>query len=1014
MPDLKTWPQELQSAFTRDAFALAKDALGRNKVLDMVVPGALHVDVRGQGVWEGVVSQNEMTILGLPTGTGNVDLTPALLAADFIGYGYGQDAGLAYVPTPHAPVGKSQPGVALIIDSGTVDIEAIRDALPDTPMSEFTMPDGRQTFHILNMKEGIAGKERTAWIGKIRIALEPVLKSAQARMRDFNAHAKLNFGGENGADYLRRLGQAGRPDLQDGARRLRSEFTALAARYRARAQGQGKEQEAAGQVGPQLLAARPSEQMGAPEEQPQIPPKVEVGGGEYSTAELGNLSPQVANVMVTGLSALEKQVADQRGGPRTWSEIDASKNRRSYQQAYHDLINRRLGGIAGDKQMDAFGDLVVSAGTELSAALDEVNRTGSAQSIVRAAAAREKYGLLAAPYAGYKTELGRGLAIIRKTKSRMQQADQIFEALGDGTEQAIKDFARSAKGKNLTQLLDQTAASYQPTVQDQFREYWINSILSGPWTHVVNIASNNLFVALESVAELATSLVSKDISTRAALARVTGMLSGMQLGAANFGKALKTGDPQLSQNMQIEQERRNAIPGKIGHIIRFPGRALTAADEFAKAMAFTGQLHYMAMEEAQKRNPENPHAVFEEVLRSYANNDAVQFTARQHADRMTFQKDLGPIGKKMMELRTKLGPVGWLLVPFVRTPTNIVKEFAKFTPAGLAMPSVLSDLNLPGAPRARAMGRMLVGSTVMAGAVSLVVQGLMTGNGPPDKTRRDAWLLTGRKPYSVKVGDQWIKYNRLEPVGMLLGMAADMTEMGRAAMLSDQQGEKLATMMLASFMTNLADKTFLRGIVDFTQAATDPGRYMAQWASSMAGSMIPNIVAQVARGMDPYVREGRNFLDSLQARVPGMREDLPAKLDLSGQPIQNSVVEPFASATAKNDPLAETMLQLDAAKGAPSRTLTIQGHRYEMTGDEYESYMGFAQQARWNVLTPIVSSPGFKQLASADSLKARDAFEQLWDKVGSQARDVWLLKHPEVVRKISQQAISQNSSTYVQ
>jgi hypothetical protein len=763
-----------------------------------------------------------------------------------------------------------------------------------------------------------------------------------------------------------------------------------------------------------LLAARPSEQMGAPEEQPQIPPKVEVGGGEYSTAELGNLSPQVANVMVTGLSALEKQVADQRGGPRTWSEIDASKNRRSYQQAYHDLINRRLGGIAGDKQMDAFGDLVVSAGTELSAALDEVNRTGSAQSIARAAAAREKYGLLAAPYAGYKTELGRGLAIIRKAKSRMQQADQIFEALGDGTEQAIKDFARSAKGKNLTQLLDQTAASYQPTVQDQFREYWINSILSGPWTHVVNIASNNLFVALESVAELATSLVSKDISTRAALARVTGMLSGMQLGAANFGKALKTGDPQLSQHMQIEQERRNAIPGKIGHIIRFPGRALTAADEFAKAMAFTGQLHYMAMEEAQKRNPENPHAVFEEVLRSYANNDAVQAIARQHADRMTFQKDLGPIGKKMMELRTKLGPVGWLLVPFVRTPTNIVKEFAKFTPAGLAMPSVLSDLNLPGAPRARAMGRMLVGSTVMAGAVSLVVQGLMTGNGPPDKTRRDAWLLTGRKPYSVKVGDQWIKYNRLEPVGMLLGMAADMTEMGRAAMLSDQQGEKLATMMLASFMTNLADKTFLRGIVDFTQAATDPGRYMAQWASSMAGSMIPNIAAQAARGMDPYVREGRNFLDSLQARVPGMREDLPAKLDLSGQPIQNSVVEPFASATAKNDPLAETMLQLDAAKGAPSRTLTIQGHRYEMTGDEYESYMGFAQQARWNVLTPIVSSPGFKQLASADSLKARDAFEQLWDKVGSQARDVWLLKHPEVVRKISQQAISQNSSTYVQ
>jgi hypothetical protein len=209
-------------------------------------------------------------------------------------------------------------------------------------------------------------------------------------------------------------------------------------------------------------------------------------------------------------------------------------------------------------------------------------------------------------------------------------------------------------------------------------------------------------------------------------------------------------------------------------------------------------------------------------------------------------------------------------------------------------------------------------------------------------------------------------------------------------------------------MTNLGDKTFLRGITEFMQAYTDPERYGEQWVSNLAATVaVPNIAAQAARAKDPYVRDARNLMDTIRARVPGIRESLPAKLDVSGQPINRSLVEPLAATPAVDDPLAEAMLRLGASKGAPSRTFTIKGRTYELTPEEYEGYKGFVQQSRWKVLTPIVNSPQFKAVEEQNAFKAKDGLENLYDKVGRQARDVWLIQHPEIIKKMATQSVPQ-------
>lgn len=765
---------------------------------------------------------------------------------------------------------------------------------------------------------------------------------------------------------------------------------------------------------PEPLAARPQPMgpMGGTTTGTQAPPAptpapqtLAAGGGEYTTAPFLGMPPEMQQALlgVMQLPETDARIAGERvdetvSWEQTGREAQALLGS-EFGALFNDLANRTPRTVANAARLEAFARIVNAGGRSVVEAAQQYNRSGSAEDLKRLVAAKEQLGLVLAPFMGYRTEAGRSLQILQKMQADFRDATAIFEALGSGTEQAMREFAqRIAKAPTVEAALALTRAVYRPTLWDQFYEYWINGLLSGPWTHAVNLTSNALFNALELGTELVAGMVSPNVSGRAALARISGQVAGLQLGLANAGKAFTTEEPQLNPTTQVESEKRRAIPGKMGRLVRLPGRALMAEDEFAKAIAFTGELHRLAMERAIAAHPRTPHAVFAQQLAALANDRPAQAQARNVADRLTFQTPLGPLGNIGVHWLNR-SKVGRILVPFVRTPTNILKRALEYTPAGMTMQQVRDDVLGRNTKRDRdlALARMAVGSSVMLGVASLVAQGLATGAGPDDPAERALWQRTGRKPYSLRVGDQWVRYNRFEPVGMLIGVAADMAEIGAA--LPAKDAETIATMLMTSVANNLGDKTFLRGITDFAQAYTDPGRYMGQWAQGLAGTSIPNVAAQAARASDPYVREARGIVDALKARVPGLRQELPRKLDVAGQPIEASAVEPLAATRARSDPLAETMLRLGAFRGAPSRTLQLGGARYEMSGAEYEAYQSALQQARWAALTPMVNSPQFQALAREKPLAAKDYLEDQWDKIGRAARDQHLVTHPEMVRK---------------
>jgi hypothetical protein len=80
---------------------------------------------------------------------------------------------------------------------------------------------------------------------------------------------------------------------------------------------------------------------------------------------------------------------------------------------------------------------------------------------------------------------------------------------------------------------------------------------------------------------------------------------------------------------------------------------------------------------------------------------------------------------------------------------------------------------------------------------------------------------------------------------MIMGVTADLITLSEAVAQAD--AEKVGTMIVGSVSENLLDKTWLSGLSDLIEAVQDPDRYGEYYLRRMAGTLIPNISAQIAQ-----------------------------------------------------------------------------------------------------------------------------------------------------------------------
>tara|TARA_R110000737_G_scaffold28052_2_gene46586 strand:+ start:2804 stop:4942 length:2139 start_codon:yes stop_codon:yes gene_type:complete len=278
------------------------------------------------------------------------------------------------------------------------------------------------------------------------------------------------------------------------------------------------------------------------------------------------------------------------------------------------------------------------------------------------------------------------------------------------------------------------------------------------------------------------------------------------------------------------------------------------------------------------------------------------YDVRNYATDGTFQTKLTGNLEKFSNLRGQgdtLGQTALLqAIPFLRTPWNLTMEGISYVPGiGIAIKPGVSktvvkmkkaadgteypvfETNVARMSKEETAARQVIGLGALLGMGALWDADRLTGSVPDSAADRNQWQANGKQPYSIKVGDEWISFQRVDPFAMVLGLAADTFEMNRKLASGEvRKSEQVEYLQAASYgmlKSNILEKTFLQGFADLLAVAESP-REARAYLDGVAKRVVPAISNTFARGLDPYEREAVGLGDKLKQRVPGLRETLPA------------------------------------------------------------------------------------------------------------------------------------------
>lgn len=515
--------------------------------------------------------------------------------------------------------------------------------------------------------------------------------------------------------------------------------------------------------------------------------------------------------------------------------------------------------------------------------------------------------------------------------------------------------------------------------RDAFIEAWVMGLLSGPKTHLVNVMSNTSVVALSMLERRAAEGISRALGTEGgveageAAMQLFGLVEGFKDALRYAWKALKTGESGMGLG-KLETPREGAISAEalgmasgswagravdgIGQLVRVPGRLLVAEDEFFKTIGYRMELKAQALRQAAadvnagRIPPDRLKARIAELVENPPEN--LRLAAADQALYQTFTQAPGKFAASVGRLVGDY-PGLRLVLPFVRTPANIARFVFERTPLAPLMSGFRADLAAGGARRDLALARMGLGSAVLLTAADLAMSGRISGGGPVEPSQKAALMRTGWQPYSIKVGDRWYSYRRGDPLGMTLGLAADMVEMLQNTDWDSpeaKEAEAVAAALAAAVANSALSKTYLSGLSELFDALSDPARYSEGYFKRQAGSLVPTGAAEIARAIDPYMREVASMVDGLRARTPGLSQDLPPRRDLWGRPLSYEsglgtgydILSPVYSRREDPQPIDAEILRLEANVRNAPRVTSIDGVRVDL-GRYPEAYSRYVELA---------------------------------------------------------------------
>tara|TARA_R110000751_G_scaffold303049_1_gene417451 strand:- start:40 stop:3831 length:3792 start_codon:yes stop_codon:yes gene_type:complete len=372
--------------------------------------------------------------------------------------------------------------------------------------------------------------------------------------------------------------------------------------------------------------------------------------------------------------------------------------------------------------------------------------------------------------------------------------------------------------------------SFKARGRDAMLEIYVNGLLSSAKTFEVNLLGNSTAII--------TSVIDR---AYAGVFKKGGVVTGQEAAelTKSYWKSISSLDDLWSLMKQawrleptkfIKQDfirphdrtlsaEGLRVGGNLGHmvnmfgsVVNFPGRLLLSADEVfktinyraeTKALSYRKAVSELSAEGANLQDKVLLKNRFNEIFKNVEDHDDIVEAAQGFMAKNTFTNPLqshvvkGVGGAKDrvvpgLGLRLKgildADPTGFarVFLPFFQTPANLLNFAWERTPLLRRLNRGLqADLakDAPQGVRELAEAKVATSRMMWASTFSLAMAGNFTGAPPTDKNLRRTLEadMNGAPWYSIQILGKWYKYDRYDPIGVIMGASANLAILAKAS-----------------------------------------------------------------------------------------------------------------------------------------------------------------------------------------------------------------------------------------
>lgn len=595
------------------------------------------------------------------------------------------------------------------------------------------------------------------------------------------------------------------------------------------------------------------------------------------------------------------------------------------------------------------------------------------------------------------------------------------------TPEMIEKITNSSK-ENLEQNIDEVArelANQVPKTTIEKIDSWrYFSMLANPRTHFRNIIGNFSMAGVQSIKNKVAGGLEAVAQKTGMIDKRTKTLKPANKQTRDFAKAdvdnvmsRLNNESKFDTRNLIQQYQRtfksNVLENTLGKLYNLNSKALEKEDVFGLKRGYRKALaDYMTANKLTKEyltSGTREADIQLEKARKYAIEQAQEATFHQQSAMASM---LAQFEKKNTATRLITGAV----IPFKKTPINVAKSGASYSPLGLVKSFTLDVVNLKnGKITANQyidnLAKGLTGTGIATVGYALAQAGILSASGGDDDQKNEYYKEDrGNQAFSIKIGDKTYSLDWLAPTAIPLFIGAELNYniknsneeqtpediLDRVSNSIDAMSSAMNPMIEMSMLSGLAStiKSFSQGDTQvFQNLAINAGK-------SYVNQFFPTLGGQIARIVDDTERSSTSTKKNAFAKavdstgkqilnkIPFASKLLPAKTDVWGNTLKRDsnplyralqqMAFPWTEKELKSTSVDNAISDLYEETGEKSvlpntsinKDFTLNGEKYRLTSEEYAEYKKNYGNNSYKLLNNLTSSKEYKNMNNEQKIEA--------------------------------------------